>query len=196
MVSVTDVMVDIETTGTRSGYSGILQLSAVKFNIDTEEVDPDVFDRCPALLPNRFWSDSTRQFWNQHQSVLQGIIRRQEEPLPVFEDFSQWVAGHPQPLRFWSKPLSFDWPMIASHFEQLNLEMPFHYRTARDLNTYIACCRGRSADHVDMRAVEDGHNGQLHNALSDCVLQIKMLFAAKNEGKPVVEYAEYQECSE
>lgn len=199
-MDVTDVMVDIETTGTRPGYSSILQLAAVKFNIDTGEVDPNVFDRCPAKLPNRFWDDGTAEFWGKFPKVYQSIVARQEDALPVFEDFAHWVSGHPKPLRFWSKPLTFDWPMIASHYEQLGLEMPFHYRTARDVNTYIACCQGMSADHVDMKHIEDSHNGPLHNALSDCVLQIKMLLAAKNGGQlPVtkpIQDAEFEEVTQ
>lgn len=192
-------MVDIETQGTSPGFSGILQIAAVKFNLDTEEFDPDVFDRCPAPLPNRFWSEGTKEFWGKFPKVLSGIYARQEDPRPVFEDFGQWVSGYDTPLRFWSKPLSFDWPFIASHYEQLGLEMPFHYRTARDLNTYIACCNDRRAEHVSMREVEDAHTGSLHNALSDCVLQIKMLFAAKNSGMPTrhkVEDAVFEEIVE
>lgn len=197
---ITDVMVDIESTGTRSGYSGILQLAAVKFNIDTGEFDPDVFDRCPTLLPNRFWDDGTAEFWGKFPKVYQGIIARQEEALPVFEDFAHWVSGYEKPLRFWSKPLSFDWPMIASHYEQLGMSMPFAYRTARDVNTYIACCHDQSAEHFEMKEVEDAHTGQLHNALSDCVLQIKKLLAAKRSLVPVVteviQDADYEEVTQ
>lgn len=200
---ITDVMVDIETTGTRSGYSSILQIAAVKFNIDTGEFDPAVFDRCPERLPNRFWDDGTAEFWGKFPKVYQGFVARQEEARKVFEDLAYWVSGYPKPLRFWSKPLSFDWPMLASHYEQLGLEMPFHYRTARDVNTYIACCNSMRADHVDMKHIEDAHNGALHNALSDCVLQIKMLMAAKNGGSmpaptptKLIEDAEYEEVTQ
>lgn len=198
-MEVTDVMVDLESTGVRSGYSGILQIGAVKFNLATGEVDPNVFDRCPALLPNRFWDEGTRDFWSKHQKVYQSIVMRQEEPRRVFEDFAEWVSGHSTPLRFWAKPITFDWPLLTSHFEQLGMEMPFFYRTVRDVNTFIAACNGNSADHVNMQHLEDSHNGPLHNALSDCVLQIKMVFEAKGimptTSAPIVD-AEYEEISE
>lgn len=195
MAEMTDIMVDIETTGTSPGFSGILQIAAVKFNLETGDVDPVVFDRCPVMLPNRFWSDSTRDFWNKFPRILEGLLMRQEDAYQVFQDFGLFASGHSAPLRFWSKPLSFDWPMIASHYEQLGLMMPFHYRTARDLNTYIACCSDRGADHIDMKHIEDAHQGPLHNALSDCVLQIKMAFEARNRGRVVrpIEDAVYED---
>lgn len=194
---MTDIMLDLETTGTRSNYSGILQIAAIKFNIDTGEVDPNVFDRYPSMLPNRFWDDGAREFWGKFPKVLHSIIARQEEYAPVYEDLAYFVSGHPKPLRFWAKPTTFDWPMLASHYEQLGQSMPFHYRMVRDVNTYIAACHDRRADHVDMKHVEDAHKGVTHNALSDCVLQIKMVFAAKGiAAAPLsanVEDAEYEE---
>ncbi|WOF44269.1 3'-5' exoribonuclease [Sphingopyxis indica] len=175
---MTDIMVDLETTGTKPAHSGILQLAAIKFNLEEQAVG-EVFDRCPALLPNRFWDEGTREFWGQHSSTYSSIIARQEDAEQVFVDFSKWVTKDaPQNgYRFWSKPLSFDWPMLASHFEQLGRPMPFHYRQARDLNTYIAACRDRGAEHIDMSFIQAG---VAHNALSDCAQQLKMFFSAKN----------------
>jgi oligoribonuclease (3'-5' exoribonuclease) len=169
-------MVDIETTGTDPQFGGILQISAIKFNLETGETDSAVFDACPTSVPNRFWSEGTRNFWSQRQKVYTGLVARQEPYMKVFQDFADWGARDGA-LRFWSKPLSFDWPFLASHFGQLGLEMPFHYRYARDVNTYIAACKDRGAEHVDMMWVPSA--GQAHNALADCVTQIRQVLAAR-----------------
>lgn len=176
-MAMTDIMVDIETSGTNPQFGAIFQIAGVTFNYETGEIGPH-FDRCLAMAPNRFWSDGTRDFWSrQAASTFNDIVNRMEDPELVLRDFSLFAAQG-GPLRFWSKPLSFDYPFISSYFEQYGLAMPFQYRTARDLNTFIAALRG-TADHVNMKHIEEQHTGTLHNALSDCVLQLKMLFAAK-----------------
>lgn len=175
---MTDIMIDVESTGTKPAYSGILQLAAIKFNIETQEIG-ETFDRCPSLLPNRFWDEGTREFWSTMPAVYSSFIARQEDAEEVFIDFSRWVTKDAPSggYRFWAKPTTFDWTMLSSHFEQIGRPMPFHYRQARDLNTYIAACRDRGAEHIDMSFIQAG---QAHNALSDCVQQLKALFSAKN----------------
>lgn len=179
MGEMTDMMVDVETTDTNPGLGGIFQLSAVKFNYNTGEIG-GLFDRCPMLLPKRRWSDDTREWWmGQKRDVYNGIIARAEPAVPVFADFGRFALdGAPRGgFRFWSKPLSFDWPFVADHFAQLDQPMPFHFRIARDLNTWMAALRGRP-DHPDMEAIVPFH-GDRHNGLHDCAYQIDMLFAAK-----------------
>jgi len=175
---MTDIMVDLETTGTRPSFSSIIQLAAIKFNLEEQTIG-ETFDRSPGMLPNRFWDEGTREFWQGMPAVYHGIVARQEEPEQVFVDFSKWVTKDaPQGgYRFWSKPLSFDWNMLASHYDQLGRPIPFHYRQGRDLNTFIAACRNRGAEHVDMSFIQAT---VAHNALADCAQQLKILFSAKN----------------
>lgn len=175
---MTDVMVDIETTGTNPAYGGMIQLAAIKFNYDTGEIGA-AFNRCLSLPPGRFWEDDTRQWWGkQKPSILQSILARAEDPKTVMEDFLRYAAEG-QPLRFWSKPLSFDWPFIASYCAQFGFPMPFRFWEARDMRSFIAGLRG-CPNNVDMDHVTLA--GDAHNALYDCALQLKQVFAAK-EGR-------------
>src|SRR3546814_1719615 len=100
-------------------------------------------------------------------AIYGSFVARQEDAEEVFIDFSKWVTkdAPSSGYRFWAKPTTFDWTMLASHFEQIGRPMPFHYRQARDLNTYIAACRDRGAEHIDMSFIQAG---QHQNALSDC----------------------------
>lgn len=180
MAQMTDIMVDVETTGKNPNDAAIIQLAAVKFNYDTGEIG-ETFDRAPSWLPRRYWDEDTREFWMKHKNVYDSIIARSEPALPVFQDFADFaLSDHVESgLRFWAKPTTFDWPFVASHYEQLDLKMPFLYRTARDMNSVIAALHG-SAEHVSYEDIVP-NVGQKHNALHDCAWQIDCLFHAKNK---------------
>ena len=178
----TDIMVDIETTGTLPEYNGIIQLAAVKFNLDTREVSPNIFDRALSLAPNRFWDEGTRQFWQKHPGVYRGLMERAELPHKVLSDFYNWVLLDQPDIeggyRFWAKPVSFDWPFLASYMRQHGMEMPFHYRYACDMNSYIRGLRS-NPEHYKLED-EIPFEGEEHNAKWDCFHQIQVLFAAQD----------------
>lgn len=178
-----DIMIDIETTGSPAGMGidtiGCIQIGAIKFNADTQEVGP-TFNRCLALAPNRHWDEDTRQWWStKNKPVLDGIIARMEDPQQVIRDFYAYcVTGVTDGgARVWAKPTTFDCSILASYFRQYGLPSPFHYRLTRDLNSHIAGLAG-SARHQPMAHIED--TGTAHDALSDCVYQLRILFAAQN----------------
>jgi hypothetical protein len=175
---MTDMMVDVETTGTNPAFAAVIQIGAIKFNYETGEIG-GTFNRCLEMAPGRFWDDGTRAFWNKQPAhVLTDIIKRAEPPEQVLRDFALFATdGAPhRGYRFWSKPLSFDWGMIDSHMRQYNFQMPFAFWQARDLRSFIAgllgCPHNVDMDHITLP-------GDAHNALYDCALQLKQLFAAK-----------------
>lgn len=177
------VMSDIETTGTDAARNGIIQISAVKFNYETEEVSPEFFDRCLRLHPGREWDVGTRQWWMKQGNVLQQIEARAEDPHTVIHDFYQWLlkdwpSGQPEGLQFWSKPVSFDHVFLTSYFKMFGYDMPCHYRFCRDLNSFMAGLRGRT-DHPPFESTTE-FQGDAHNALHDVLHQIRVLFAAKH----------------
>jgi len=178
----TDIMVDIETTGTDPDNNAMIQLAAVKFNLMTREVSSDTFDKALTFAPQRFWDESTRQWWSKMPEVYKSIVERSENPLYVLQDFSKWVNSD-QPVdetgegyRFWAKPTTFDWSFISSYYRQYGLPMPFHYRYARDLNSYMAGLKS-NPQHPN---IEIPFTGDEHNALWDCFHQIEQLFHAQD----------------
>lgn len=175
-----DVMVDIETTGTNFERNAIIQIAAVKFDYETGQVCHDTFDRCLHIHPGRDWDFETRAWWVKQGSVLQEIQARGEDPYTVCRSFYEWLltdwpADRPEGLQFWSKPSHFDHPFISNYFKMFGLDMPCHYRFARDLNSFMAGLSGRTTHPEFVVAFE----GAEHNALYDCFHQIKLLFAAK-----------------
>lgn len=175
MTSYPDVMVDIETTGTDPAFASIRQIAAVKFNYATGEIGP-MFDRCLWMPASRFWEDSTFNWWQKMPELSAKIDIRAENPRQVMEDFVAWAGQEYQP-RFWAKPTTFDFSFIASYCRMYELDNPFHFRFARDLNSFMAALAG-GAEHQDMKHVP--FVGSEHNAIDDCLHQITMLFEAKN----------------
>jgi hypothetical protein len=188
---MTDCMTDLETTGTDPAHAAIIQIAAVKFNFKTGEIG-EVFNRCLSIAPRRYWDEETRKWWQgQNRDVFNSIVDRMEAPEPVFRDFVRFASeGAPNGgYRLWAKPISFEFGFIQSYANQFGLPMPFHFRIARDLNTYIAAQAG-GADHHDMDHIEMA--GNAHDALADVVHQLKMLFAARDGNLGIVN-AEFTE---
>ena len=168
----TDVMVDIETTGTQPEHAAIIQLTAVRFNLATREIDHNWFNECLLVPPTRFWDEDTRAFWAKHPQVLAGIRAKMRDPAKVIREFYDWSAGH-ELLHFWSKPLSFDFPFVASYFREHGLPNPYPFWLGRDLRTHIF------AVAPDFDEGEVPFEGEVHNALFDVLHQIKLLYAAQ-----------------
>ena len=163
-------MIDVETTGTSPDHAGVIQISAIKFNLTDKSVDNEFFDRCMWLPPGRFWEEDTRAFWSKHPRVLNEIIGRQEEPHQVMKDLVAWVGYNG--ARLWAKPTTFEFPLLSSYFKQFDIQNPFHYRYCTDVQSYIFG-RGQDIDDVS-KAIP--FEGDAHNALHDVLHQIRMVF--------------------
>lgn len=193
-MAMTDIMVDLETTGTDPGYNAIIQIAAVQFNYSTGEIGP-VFNRCLSIAPQRFWDEGTRTWWgNQNKAVFNSIIDRMEPPEGVVRDFLTFCSTDTpnNGFRLWAKPVTFEFSFLSSYFAQYGLPMPLNFRYCRDLNTYMAAMAG-GAEHQGMEHVEVPSNA--HDALADCVYQLKLLFSAKNKEFGTT-YADFEEIAE
>lgn len=172
-----DYMIDVETTGTNPEENAIIQIAAVRFNRHTKEIDHDFFDRALMVPTGRYWAEDTRDWWMGQPEVLQGILSRAEPPEIVIRAFWEWVAkgSSVMPRAFWAKPTTFDYNFIASYFRQYGLMQPFHFREAIDLNSYLL-----GKGHENRRDYWKGIEpvGDAHNALHDCLYQIRAVFNA------------------
>lgn len=172
-----DVMVDIETTGTRPDHAAIIQIAAVKFNLKEKKIDTtSFFNRCLLIPPGRYWDEGTRQWWGeQKRSILADIYARMEDPRVVMQALADWAGYSPiEPLRFWAKPTCFDYSFIASYFTQFDIMNPFHFRYSTDMNSFI---RGLANDSA-VTTFKTDFVGDAHDAIYDSLNQINALFLA------------------
>ena len=169
----TDVMVDLETTHTRPDHGAILQIAAVKFNLEKRTVCPDFFEACLTIPPHRHWSMDTANWWNrQKPGILKDIMSRARDWRQVTTEFAQFGYDSPG-MRFWSKPVTFDYMFTAGYFADVDLINPFHYRDARDLNTFLEGIHYPNP----VPNIPWDNLGDAHNALNDTLMQLKWLFA-------------------
>lgn len=171
----TDAMVDIETNGTDPDNNSIIQICAVRFNIDTKEVDSNVFNKCLRPRRRRDWDSDTKVWWSKMQDTYKDIASRMEDPRDTMIRLKDWV-GYDQ-LRFWGKPTTFDFSFIDSYYKDYDIENPFHWRSCRDLNSFIAGLR-HSAEQPNVDYIE--FEGTAHDAFFDTFHQIKILFEELN----------------
>jgi DNA polymerase III alpha subunit (gram-positive type) len=167
------IMVDLETTGTNPNHNAMVQLSAVRFNRETREVDMNMFDQCLAIPANRYWSEDTRDWWaTQDQSIIDKIWSRMRDPREVLQEFRGWAMRDLEgasPI-LWAKPIHFEYPFLESYFVEYGIAKPFHYSNCKDLRTFL-----------DARGLPDldrtmPNVGNAHDAIHDVLHQISVLF--------------------
>ena len=165
------IMVDLETTGTDQAYNHIIQISAVRFDLEAGTVDHDFFDRCLLPAPNRYWQESCREWWGKRPTVLRSIMDRMEDPEKVLVALRDWAG---QDAIMWSKPSHFDHSFLDGYFKQYGMQIPFMFRNVNDMNSFI---RSRYWPETPPNWERDlPFTGEVHNALHDTLHQIKVLF--------------------
>lgn len=178
---MTDIMLDIETDGRNALKNSIVQLAAKKFNLLTGELGHDLFVANLKPLPDREQDPATMQWWSrQDKKIREGVFENPLDPSLVMNTFADWC--YPQnTLCFWGKPTHFDYVFVQSYFDELKIPNPFHYRIARDMNSFIA-----GLHHPKERPSQDEiiykRLGGAHNALTDVINQISELLAHEKYG--------------
>ena len=176
-----DCMVDLETTGTDPAHAAIIQIAAVRFNYDTCEIGPS-FEACLEIPAGRFWDESTREWWLSKWDTLEPILSRAREPAEVMTEFSHWCCDTTPALghnRLWAKPIHFEYPFLQSYARQFGVEMPFHYRSAVDLNSFTRGMQHNpGAVPIDVQ-FKMTFEGEQHNAVDDVLHQIKQALSAR-----------------
>ena len=179
-IEFTDVMVDLETTGTRPDRNAILQIAAVKFNLETGDVDAtDMFDRCLTVPGFRSWDLDTLQWWmKDKRDILERLQARAEDPFTVIQAFSSWVGiGRDKPMKLWAKPTHFEYPFIESYCKDFGVHNPLHYRFAEDCNSWV---RGSG---VEIKDADIEFTGVAHDAIFDVLHQIKWILEVQKVRK-------------
>lgn len=173
-----DVMCDTESTGLNFDRNAIIQISAVRFNLKEKTISHDFFDQCLMIPDNRFWDEGTRDWWLKKRDVLMGILSRGRPVKEVLLEFAAW-AGTQSVM--WAKPTHFDHVFLGSYFKEHGMSHPFFYRSANDMNSFI---RSRYYPETPPEwEYQIPFEGPKHNAIFDCLHQIKVLFKVMEDTK-------------
>lgn len=176
-----DYMIDIETTGLNPGRHAMIQLSAVPFNLETQEVADTFFDSYLSIPEWRHFHTETLQWWmSKNRNVYEHICANQGSIVKALHDFASFVQTYTidgvRP-NFWMKR-PFDWMFVESYYRDFEIKCPFHYQNVIEMTSYL-----KGTVLSDTTPVVEGlvKEGVAHNAYWDCKNQINLLFGAINQ---------------
>lgn len=173
------VMIDIETTGLRPDRHAIIQIAAVPFSLDRQEISEQYFDMCLKIPASRGWQEQTRDWWyGTNLPLLKEIFTRAQEHRMVMSNLRNFLLELAPKAKFWGKR-SFDWQFIESYFHDTEVGNPLNYRDAIEVESFM---KGLSHPNP-MPNVRPEFEGEVHHAYWDTRHQIKVLFAIVNELK-------------
>lgn len=170
LLSAPNYMLDIETTGLESHKHAITSLACVQFDIMTGALIGFVHF---AVDFNDRECDAETMRWRTANKVaeMERDIPAYCHPKFALARLSEFI--HPAGI-VWAKPAKFDIAFLESYYKQyVSFNSPWHYRNVIDLGSYVT---GRGLDIKPLETVckEEGEY-QLHDAYSDCLLQIAVL---------------------
>lgn len=177
--SFPDLMCDLETTHTAPDRGHILQIAAIRFNLRTQEYDPVPFNVClKQTMPYRFWSESTREWWQDKPEALERATTNPCSPAIACRAFNFWLDGV-QPT-FWANRNGFDFMLLQSYFADLGIPFPIKYWDTVDLLSYVrGLYKAKGLSMLNKKSVP--FEGTKHDAVDDVLHQLKYLFKAEIE---------------
>lgn len=166
----TDIMIDIETTDTKP-TSGILSIAVVAFNVNESTIDSKSLE----ILINSSEiekygltkSSSTMEWWMKqkeevrNRAFLDGNRKELPEALTLLNNFCKEV----KPFRYWSQGINFDFVILENAMDKCNIVPYWKFYELRDSRTV--------QNLLPRIPIEKPRNA--HNAVEDCVYQIKVL---------------------
>ncbi len=165
------VMIDTETLGTFAD-SVILSIGAVKFDLDSDQLDSEAFYASISIDSNtvlgRGITGSTIAWWMEQSQEAQAVFREPKQPLEdALRSLTDWL-GHNKRCA-WSNGADFDLPMLAMAYKSIGMEAPWEFWNSRCVRTYKSLPQARN--------VPKPANTLAHNALQDAIAQVKYVQA-------------------
>ena len=168
------VMLDLETMGTRPG-SMILSIGAVFFDLDGKtgeafyrNIDPQT---CTAV--GLTVDPQTKAWWMRQSQAARDALAVDRRPLAhVVRDFASFFrgSGFCRGEFVWAQGATFDPPLWEAAAAAVGCSTPWKFWNARDTRTVYDIC---GFDYKSMP-----REGVYHNALDDCLTQVKAVAAA------------------
>ena len=183
MTNWTDIMVDLETTGTDTSQASIIQIGAVFFNLKEGVIGPKFSKNLSVSDREVTWEPGCLQWWTRdkdRKKILTDLLQNSFPPDMVIYEFVRWIRvnGVGRSLHFWSKPSHFDYNLLDRYFRKYGFENPFVYWKARDMRSYLLGLVFPE-DLPELKL----HSTDAHNALADVEFQVNELIRLTKERK-------------
>ena len=168
-----DVMLDLETLGTRPG-DAVLSIGAVLFNKETGDLGPGFranLDIEQVLAAGFNATGGTLKFWfNQPKEAQRGMLDNPLNMNSVLMGFAEFLTrgegGVNPDMKVWGNGAAFDNVLLREMYQRLELTEPWKFWNDRCFRTVKGEC-SRS------KALEPEFEGVKHNAYDDAVHQAK-----------------------
>lgn len=175
-MTYTDVMIDLETLGLRPDCP-IVSIGAVQFNIDTGEVNNKAYYRRVEWINDQLdrpLSRDTVKWWLEQDPAAQAELTNREGAVKLKLALKQLEDFIPKGARIWANGATFD-PIILddAYQNQGGRVPPWGFRNVRDCRTIKD-----AAETTGWDSRQFNMGGQFHNALDDCIFQIKWTCSA------------------
>ncbi len=174
MTQMKNVMIDIETLGTRPGDT-ILSIGAVKFTAEegiTEEfyvtIDPET-SKAAGLRAQK----STLEWWEKQSPEARAAAFKGEMSLNVaLTKLTMWMPPLDSVL-VWGNGANFDNTLVAAAYRAMKMDVPWHYWNDRCYRTIANMFLKTRVERV----------GTGHHALDDAKTQTLRLLKMQEEVK-------------
>jgi hypothetical protein len=166
-----DLMVDIETFGTKPG-SVILSIAAVSFDIETgktEAIFHQNIDLNSSVEKGLKIEANTVLWWLEQSKEAQRTITEvsHRNKLPnVLKLFGMWISDYfPKDVRIWGNSARFDLGILEAAYDACNLRLPWNHYSECDVRTLVM--------FAPQIKKETQFIGVKHNPIDDCKHQIR-----------------------
>lgn len=156
------LMFDLETRSTDIQNGSIAQIGAVKFSIEGGVIDQFSVN---IKHDSRFHisEDTMKNFWGkQPKHILESVFSNQVDFVSALTSFSYWLGPYFKKI-VWSHGKEFDVGMLNNYYKVADMTYPFNYPRTADTRT------------VFLLAGVSPTAANTHNAVEDCLNQIKLL---------------------
>lgn len=173
-----DVMVDIETLGTKANAT-IFQISAAAFDITTGKVTSEFNMTADISKTEDLVVDGSTILWwlDTDAELFKRLLKGgQHSGAFVIHSFNTWLTSltNQFDVRLWGNGMLFDNNMLKTQIEALGLEYPIAYNRDRDVRTIIELAAEVSG--ISERQIKTMHKKPTeikHDAYDDVRTQIR-----------------------
>lgn len=184
-----DFMVDFETLGLCPARNYAIQMCMVAFNLDTMEIGGHVefgFDIREPEVRHQCADQATLDWWKrQSKEVMAGIEPLMFDGVPTgvkLNATNRFILDNcdrDKPVRFWSRPATFDFRFASELWQNYQKDFLFHFTNCYDQMSYSV---GKLGSRELYESLKPEKPERVHNARIDCYWQLDWLRKVQEYG--------------